>query len=114
MAVEPVPEVARYLPPIKRPIHGSSIPEIIDIRRDKVGRSLLEDIKSGLRPAGGGEKSLPTLLLYDEVGLRLFEDITYLDEYYLTEAEIEVLKTHAGKIAKRIPDGSIVLELGSG
>lgn len=114
MADEPLSEVGKCLPLTKRPIHGSSAPEIIDIRRDKVGRSLLEDIKSGLRPAGGGEKSLPTLLLYDELGLRLFEDITYLDEYYLTEAEIDVLKTHGRRIAERIPDGSIVLELGSG
>jgi uncharacterized SAM-dependent methyltransferase len=89
-------------------------PQIIDIRKEKDGYSLLEDIKKGLRPADGGEKKLPTLLLYDENGLRLFEKITYLDEYYLTGAEIEVLETYAVRIAERVPSGSIVVELGSG
>lgn len=64
--------------------------EIIDIRSDTTGSDILQAIKEGLRPANGGEKRLPTLLLYDEAGLRLFEKITYLEEYYLTNAEIEV------------------------
>jgi hypothetical protein len=64
---------------------------IIDIRTGATEFDILHDIKSGLRPADGGEKKLPTLLLYDEAGLRLFERITYLDEYYLTNAEIEVI-----------------------
>lgn len=40
--------------------------------------------------------------------------ITYLDEYFLTNAEIDVLKRSADSIAKAIPSGSIVIELGSG
>lgn len=64
--------------------------EILDIRAGPTEFDILQDIKKGLRPADGGEKRLPTLLLYDEAGLRLFEKITYLDEYYLTNAEIEV------------------------
>jgi len=93
---------------------ASTNPKIIDIRHEKDGHSLLEDIRKGLCPADGGEKKLPTLLLYDENGLRLFEKITYLDEYYLTGAEIEVLETYAVRIAERIPSGSVVVELGSG
>ena len=57
---------------------------------------------------------MPTLLLYDEEGLQLFEEITYLDEYYLTNAEIETLNTHAEAIARLIKPGSQVIELGSG
>lgn len=49
-----------------------------------------------------------------EQGLKLFEDITYLEEYYLTNAEIEVLEKHADNIVKYIPDGARVIELGSG
>jgi L-histidine Nalpha-methyltransferase / hercynylcysteine S-oxide synthase len=89
-------------------------PQIVDIRQEKDGYSLLEDIKKGLRPVDDGEKKLPTLLLYDENGLRLFERITYLEEYYLTGTEIEILETYAVKIAERVPSGSIVVELGSG
>jgi L-histidine Nalpha-methyltransferase / hercynylcysteine S-oxide synthase len=87
---------------------------IFDIRRDREEYSILEDIKQGLRPPDGSPKTLPTLLLYDVDGLKLFEKITYLEEYYLTGAEIEVLEKYSDSIAERIPAGSIVLELGSG
>ncbi|KAF2703649.1 hypothetical protein K504DRAFT_463379 [Pleomassaria siparia CBS 279.74] len=88
--------------------------EILDIRVGKTDFDILQDIKIGLRPADGGEKKLPTLLLYDEAGLRLFEKITYLEEYYLTNTEIEVLEKNADHIAQQIQPGSIVVELGSG
>jgi L-histidine Nalpha-methyltransferase / hercynylcysteine S-oxide synthase len=87
---------------------------ILDIRRDTEEHSILQDVKDGLRPKVGEEKTLPTLLLYDVDGLKLFEKITYLDEYYLTNAEIEVLETYADNIAERIKPNSIVVELGSG
>ncbi|KAJ9644742.1 hypothetical protein H2199_003705 [Coniosporium tulheliwenetii] len=87
---------------------------IIDIRRETDEHSILDDIRKGLRPGDAAEKTLPTLLLYDETGLRLFEKITYLDEYYLTNAEIEVLQTYADRIAARIQPGSLIVELGSG
>jgi uncharacterized SAM-dependent methyltransferase len=88
--------------------------DIIAIRQDQEELDLLKDIKAGLHQTDGEQKSLPTLLLYDEVGLKLFEKITYLDEYYLTNAEINVLKTYANRIAERIKPNTIVLELGSG
>ena len=93
--------------------NGSSN-NIIDIRSDTDGFDLLKDIHDGLRPISGGEKTLPTLLLYDQEGLKLFERITYLEEYYLTRAEIEVLETFADRIAERVSQDSIVVELGSG
>ncbi|KAF2829516.1 hypothetical protein CC86DRAFT_286753 [Ophiobolus disseminans] len=54
--------------------------KIIDIRVDTAQSDLVADIKTGLRPKDDGEKTLPTLLLYSEAGLKLFEKITYLDE----------------------------------
>lgn len=89
-------------------------PNIIDIRSDAAGIELKQLILEGLQPKDGEEKTLPTLLLYDNAGLKLFERITYLDEYYLTGDEIEVLEKHASQIAERIPDNSMVVELGSG
>ncbi|KAH8596089.1 DUF323 domain protein [Bisporella sp. PMI_857] len=87
--------------------------DIIDIRHDAVEISLKDDIIKQLTPETG-LKQLPTLLLYDEKGLQLFEEITYLDEYFLTNAEIDVLKNHAQDIAKAIKPGSMIIELGSG
>lgn len=88
---------------------------IIDIR-DEALTPVKDQILPALSPKDGGEKKLPTLLLYNEEGLKLFEKITYLDEYYLTGQEIQVLEKHADHIAERIalrPD-SMVIELGSG
>ncbi|RYP80306.1 hypothetical protein DL769_002540 [Monosporascus sp. CRB-8-3] len=87
--------------------------DIIDIRQATVESNLKEDIESLFRPQEGPRK-LPTLLLYDEKGLQLFEEITYLEEYYLTNYEIRVLRRSAAAIAKNIPAGSMVIELGSG
>jgi L-histidine Nalpha-methyltransferase / hercynylcysteine S-oxide synthase len=49
-----------------------------------------------------------------EAGLKLFEEITFLDEYYLTNAEIDALQQHANAIAQRLPERSRLVELGSG
>ena len=94
--------------------NGHSDVFIFDIRQGEFDFSLVEDIHKQLDAGAGQAKRLPTLLLYDEQGLRLFEDITYLEEYYLTNAEIEVLTNHADEIAQQICAGSIVVELGSG
>lgn len=95
---------------------NSSTPYIIDIRRDGALTPLVDQIRSGLGPVDGGEKSLPTLLLYNEEGLKLFEKITYLEEYYPTGQEIQVLERYADRIADRIAprSGSMIVELGSG
>ncbi|KAI9836651.1 MAG: hypothetical protein M1819_001285 [Sarea resinae] len=94
--------------------HSDNSASIIDIRRNEIDYSILDDMFGKLRPVEGGQKTLPTLLLYDEAGLKLFEDITYLEEYYLTNAEIEVLEMYAGRMADRIQSGSFLIELGSG
>lgn len=94
--------------------NGHDNVSILDIREEELSLCLLDDIHQLLRPGEGEEKRMPTMLLYDAAGLQLFEDITYLEEYYLTNAEIEVLENYSGEIAKLVPAGSILLELGSG
>jgi len=54
---------------------GTSNIDIIDIRHDAVEINLKEEILSSLRPQIGPKK-LPTLLLYDERGLQLFEEVS--------------------------------------
>ncbi|TFK24369.1 DUF323 domain-containing protein [Coprinopsis marcescibilis] len=84
---------------------------------------LSKQIVDGLsRPVG--EKEMPTMLLYDERGLRLYDDITTAaPEYYLFGAEEEILKNHADEIVRsmhghRSGHGNlideVVLELGAG
>ncbi|CAJ2513787.1 Uu.00g019060.m01.CDS01 [Anthostomella pinea] len=92
---------------------GQHKPDIIDIRQAAVETNVKEEIYSLFRPQDGPRK-LPTLLLYDEKGLQLFEEITYLEEYYLTNYEIQVLRRSAAAIIRGIPSGCMFIELGSG
>jgi uncharacterized SAM-dependent methyltransferase len=101
---------------------------IIDVRlnnRTSNGEvNVRDEIVKGLsRPAG--QKNLPQLLLYDEEGLRIFDEITtQVDDYYIFPAEETLLKRHAYDIAQVMqgrhedkdyqPIGGIVLELGAG
>ncbi|TAQ87539.1 hypothetical protein B7494_g4128 [Chlorociboria aeruginascens] len=87
--------------------------DIINIRHDAVEINLKGELLSLLMPERG-PKRMPTLLLYDELGLQLFEKVTYLPEYYLTNAEIDVLERSADSIARAVPPNSMVVELGSG
>ncbi|KAB8074790.1 hypothetical protein BDV29DRAFT_173092 [Aspergillus leporis] len=88
--------------------------DIVNIHQNDVEFSLVNEIHKGINPPAGTKKSMPTMLLYDANGLKLFEEITYLEEYYLTNAEIEVLNRNAKRIIERIPDNAQLLELGSG
>ncbi len=61
-------------------------------------------------------KHLPPCLFYDEAGSRLFEQITTLDEYYLTRTERGILARHAGEIVSAAAQGGRlrIAELGAG
>lgn len=104
-------------------------PTIIDIRPKSNDQSpvqaLPKQIAEGLsQPAN--QKTLPTVLLYDERGLRLYDDLTTLaQEYYLFQTEAEILKLQADDIIRAMneraptentwtPREKIVLELGAG
>ncbi|KAK3677933.1 hypothetical protein LTR78_002028 [Recurvomyces mirabilis] len=93
---------------------GSTARRILNIQTDTANNELKHEITAGLNPGEGKEKTLPTLLLYDVEGLKLFERITYLDEYYLTGEEIKTLERHARTMSEHIEDNSMVIELGSG
>lgn len=52
---------------------GASL-DIIDIRGEHVEINLKDEVTSMLNP-GKGPRRLPTMLLYSEKGLQLFEDV---------------------------------------
>ncbi len=56
--------------------------DIIDIRTDAIEMDLKVEILSMLRPAKGPKK-MPTLLLYDERGLQIFEKVGMYDIYHI-------------------------------
>ncbi|KAL8797303.1 MAG: hypothetical protein Q9195_000457 [Heterodermia aff. obscurata] len=90
--------------------------DIIDIRDHTEVNSLPQTLRHSLKGGSSGddEPTFPSLLLWDRQGLRLFEKVTYCEEYYLTRSEIEVLEANSGKIAERIAPNSMVVEMGSG
>ncbi len=61
-------------------------------------------------------KWLPAWLFYDDAGSRLFDQITGLEEYYLTRTERGILSAHAAEIvAQACGTGRVrIAELGAG
>jgi dimethylhistidine N-methyltransferase len=60
-------------------------------------------------------KSLSSVWFYDERGSELFEQITQLDEYYLTRCERQIFENRAREIAAQLPREAFrVVELGAG
>ncbi len=99
---------------------------IIDVQLNVSGGgvNVRDEIVKGLsRPVG--QKALPQLLLYDEEGLHIYDEITtHSEEYYLFRAEETLLKKHAYDIVQIMqgqhgdrghhPIRGVVLELGAG
>lgn len=59
-------------------------------------------------------RSLPSRFLYDARGSELFEEITKLEEYYLTRTETALLQTYGADIARHVGPADILVEFGSG
>jgi dimethylhistidine N-methyltransferase len=69
------------------------------------------DVIAGLtRP----QKTLPAKYFYDATGSQLFDEITALDEYYLTRTELAIMHRYAPEMAARLGSRCLLLELGSG
>ncbi|KAI1181188.1 histidine-specific methyltransferase [Nemania sp. FL0916] len=72
---------------------------------------LKECIISGLLST---PKSMPSLLLWDNQGLRNFDAWTDAPAYYPKRCEWEILKNYRDEIACQIPTKSAIIELGCG
>jgi len=59
-------------------------------------------------------KRLPPKYFYDEVGSKLFEQITLLPEYYPTRTELRILRDRGAEIAATIPKNAALVEFGAG
>lgn len=71
----------------------------------------LEAVLDGL---GLPQKRIPPKYFYDEHGSRLFDAICALEEYYPTLTETGILRGRAPELARHVPEGSALVELGSG
>jgi dimethylhistidine N-methyltransferase len=86
---------------------------MLDLVEEKLGQheAFRADVLAGLAQR---RKSLPSRWLYDQRGSELFEEITRLDEYYLTRTETAILRRHAAEMAALCEKGVALLEYGAG
>jgi uncharacterized SAM-dependent methyltransferase len=110
--------------PLKMPPAAT---DIIDVRTQNSRGIGSGDVDSGIPAAilsglskSAHQRTLPTLLLYSEAGLRIYDELTTnATEYYLFGAEEEILKTHGDEIIAAMHsggrfEGESVVELGAG
>jgi L-histidine Nalpha-methyltransferase len=80
--------------------------------RSKIRQEFANDVLIGLSQS---LKWLPSKYIYDEEGSRLFKEITRLPEYYLTRAEISLLRKWGDNICRQIENREFnLIELGCG
>ena len=68
----------------------------------KINKEFAEDVREGL---SSEPKFLPSKYFYDHIGDGLFQQIMKLDEYYLTDCEMEILGSHKEKLKSLFCEG---------
>lgn len=109
------------------PLRTSPAMDIIDVRNQNPLGTSPGDVDNGVPAAivsglskPTHQRTLPTLLLYTETGLRIYDELTVkATEYYLFGAEEEILKHHGDEIIQAMHsrgcvEGESVVELGAG
>lgn len=99
---------------IKNPGYGNTTGNIIDIRKEQIECSQSESLRTSIKGSKDKAPCLPSILLWNEKGLKLFEAVTHLKEYYLNHVEMDILEQRSDDIARRIRPNSMVIDLGSG
>ncbi len=71
----------------------------------------LEEIVDGL---SADQKQISPKYFYDERGSKLFDDITNLPEYYLTNTELGIMRDNIDEIVELVGKQASLIEFGSG
>jgi dimethylhistidine N-methyltransferase len=90
---------------------GEAMQEIALFDLEPSVDSFLADLLRGLsqRP-----KSVAAKFFYDEMGSQLFDEICFLDEYYLTRTEMGILRENVAEICALFGPECRLVEFGSG
>ena len=94
---------------VRKQFHERLVLDVMEVQ-DSRG-TFAEDVARGL---AASPKSLPPKYFYDEQGSSLFEQITELEEYYLTRTEAGMLAAHGHDMLAAAGDPLTLVELGSG
>jgi len=73
--------------------------------------SLVQEAEAGLQST---PPYISPKFFYDNIGSRLFEVITLLEEYYPTRVEKSIMQAHAKAIASAVGPCDLLLDLGAG
>ncbi len=90
-------------------IAAAEVPTLVDL--EPPPRQMLDDVLRGL---SAPDKRVPPIYFYDQRGSRLFDQICELPEYYLTRAELAILRAHIDEMAELVGPRALLIELGSG
>jgi len=72
------------------------------------------ELEEVLEALSSSEKSIPSRYFYDGIGGALFEEITALDEYYLTRTERTIFDRDLPEMVEHLSTFSCLIEYGSG
>ena len=90
-------------------LEAPSLGSLIDIRRGSQGA----DLKKRLLKRT--PKELPSLVLWDDKGIELYERLKVeCDDYYPSRHEDNLIGANASEITAAIPNNGTLVELGSG
>ena len=85
-------------------------PQFIQIHQAQA-EHIREELLSGLQAS---KAHTSPKYLYNDLGSKLFEAITCIPEYYPTRTEAEIFNQHAQDMAKQLPQGFALIDLGAG
>ena len=77
----------------------------------KFNEQMYSEVVAGLQ---SDPPEISAKYLYDDRGSELFGQICDLEEYYLTDKELELIRTHGADIAARVGSRARLVELGAG
>lgn len=95
---------------INQKINAGEMITISNLLPERKEEDVIDEIFKGLK---ADQKYISSKYFYDREGSKLFEEITKLEEYYLTRSEISILNRIAPKIADELRNYNII-ELGNG
>ena len=73
-----------------------------------------DEIKSIIDGLRRPRKTLSPKYFYDETGSQLFDRITQLPEYYLTDVELDIMERHIDEMTALIGKSASLIEFGAG
>jgi dimethylhistidine N-methyltransferase len=87
--------------------------DVLEAGKDVLAEAGKDVVAEALAGLAATPKTLPAKLFYDAEGVRLFEAITRLPEYYLTRTETALLRRIAPELAALAPARGALVEYGA-